>query len=103
MTKLLKFKTEDILYLARLADLDIVSKEAKKLARELTKIVGYFESLKKVDTKGIGDAYLNPSGLTNIAREDRIDLFSSLSQEEAVFGTERIKNGFFVSEGVIRK
>lgn len=58
-------------HIAKLARLDLSDDEVRRYAKDLTSILGYVETLQKIDTTGI-EPTANITGRAMIDREDRI-------------------------------
>jgi aspartyl-tRNA(Asn)/glutamyl-tRNA(Gln) amidotransferase subunit C len=64
-------RREDILKLARLAQIDLTDDEVTEFTAEFSEILKYVEQLQTVDTKGL-EPTSQVTGLTNVTREDKI-------------------------------
>jgi aspartyl-tRNA(Asn)/glutamyl-tRNA(Gln) amidotransferase subunit C len=64
-----KLTREDVLKLARLAQLDLAEAEIDEFSQELSAILQYVEQLQKVDVSGLKPTN-QVSGLTNVMRDD---------------------------------
>jgi aspartyl-tRNA(Asn)/glutamyl-tRNA(Gln) amidotransferase subunit C len=91
MTKLTK---ADVLHVAKLAKLSLTDAEIIKYTSQLSTVVDYFSELSNVDTTNI-EPTSQTTGLTNVYREDIVTSNQSLTQNEALSGTDKIYNGFF--------
>lgn len=99
MAKLLKKDTQKI---AELAKLKLNLAEIDKFTIQLSKVVDYISQLDQVDTKDT-EPTSQTTGLTNVLREDEINITNCLTQDEALSGTDKIKNGFFVVPQILHK
>ncbi len=90
----------NILQIAKLAKIEIKKEETKKLQEQLSKILDYIEKLNKLDTKKV-EQTSQVTGLENIKRKDNI--FSSLSQNEALSNTKSKKNNFFSVKAIFEQ
>ncbi len=88
----------DVKKVATLANLTLTSEEESKFEKQLSDILQYVEKLNEVDTKGI-EPTAQVTGLENITRED--ESTPSLSQEEALSGTENKHNGMFKVKAIL--
>jgi len=102
LSKMTKLTKNDILHLAALSGLNLTQKEVGKLSSDLSSVIGFFEELKKVDTKNVSPTS-QTTGLENVTREDEIDVFQSLSAEDALYNGRDTKNGFFKVPIVLKK
>ena len=72
---------ETVQYVAALARIHLEKEESEKLTEQLSKILSYFESLKKINTDSIQPtSHVIP--LQNVFREDTLK--KSLAQEEVL-------------------
>lgn len=82
----------DIQKVAKLANLKLTPEEEKEFDGQLNDILSYIDQLNKIDTSEV-DPTAQVTGLKNQFRKD--DLKTTLSQEEALSGTDKTHNGFF--------
>jgi aspartyl-tRNA(Asn)/glutamyl-tRNA(Gln) amidotransferase subunit C len=68
-------------HIARLARLHVTETEAQEFAGQLSKALGYFEQISKVETKGV-EPLVTPSEIQAFWREDEAK--KELSAEEIV-------------------
>ncbi len=80
----------DVKKVAKLANLTIKPQDEPKFEKQLNEILGYVDKLAEVDTKGV-EITSQVTGLENVTREDNSS--ESLSQEEALSGAKKTKNG----------
>lgn len=97
-----KLSEKDVKKVARLAKLKLSSEEIKKYRRQLAEVIEYVEELNELETEGV-EPVAQTTGLKNVYREDKIGSGVGLKQEEALSGTEKVKNGYFEVEAVIKK
>jgi aspartyl-tRNA(Asn)/glutamyl-tRNA(Gln) amidotransferase subunit C len=93
----MKLTTDQVKYVAKLANLPITSDEEELYAQQLSKILDYVDQLNSVDTSKVNPTF-NVTGKESVWREDEVG--ESLSQEEALKNAPKAKNGFFVAKGV---
>jgi len=89
-----KLTTDDVLHIAKLAKLKLTGEEVVKFQKQLSSIVDFVDNLKNVDVEGI-EPTSQTTGLTNSLRSDEVSSFQSLSQDEALSGSENTHNGYF--------
>lgn len=94
--------TDDVLRLARLANLTLTDIEIDSLKTQLSDVINYFEELKEVPTDNVIPTS-QTTGLEDVLRDDNIDPTRTLSIDEALSGTEKTHNGYFVVDQVIDK
>lgn len=58
-------------HIAKLARLSLSDKETNDLAQQLSKILGHFEQISKIDTKGI-EPLVTPTDMEEFWREDAV-------------------------------
>jgi len=96
-----KLTIDEVKHISKLSNLDLTDKELIKFQGQLSKIVDYISQLSEVDTANI-EPTSQTTGLENIYRPDEVKP-NSFSQEEALSGTEQIKNGYFEVDAVLNK
>lgn len=93
---------DDVVHVAKLAKLDLTKKEVEKFKSQLSNVLGYVEELNKVDTEGI-EPTSQTTGLLNVTRQDEVDSMKVLRVEDALSGTDKTHNDYFVVPAVIDK
>lgn len=83
----------DVLYVAKLAKLNLTGAEIEKFLPQLSSIVDYISELSQVDTEGI-EPTSQTTGLENVYREDVVAP-SSINQDAVLSGTNSTHNGYF--------
>jgi aspartyl-tRNA(Asn)/glutamyl-tRNA(Gln) amidotransferase subunit C len=81
-------------HIAHLSRLEISESQAQELSEQMTKILGYFEQISKVDTKGV-EPLVTPSEIESFWREDEVVKQNS-SEEMVANAPERVGNLFKV-------
>ena len=84
----------DVLHVAKLAKLSLTGREIEKFTSQLSKIIDYVSELSEVDTKNI-EPTNQTTGLTDVFREDLVTSDESLSQDQALLGSDKTYNGYF--------
>ncbi|SRR5258708_2934610 len=97
-----KLTKKDTQRVAKLAKLDLTSEEINKFTDQLSKVVDYISELDEINTNGV-EPTAQTTNLINVFRDDKIDVTSCLTQEEAVSGRDNIKNGYFVVPQILNK
>ncbi len=104
MTKINQQNTQlsiaDIKRIAKLANLTLNDSELAKFPQQLSAILAYVEILKEVETKNI-ELTSQVTLLENASREDKVK--ESLSQEEALSGSQNIHKGLFKIKRILDK
>ena len=86
---------KDVEHVAKLSQLKLTSAETTKFQKQLSKVIDYVDELSEVDTSGV-EPTSQTTGLTNVLREDKLDPKQGLTVEEALSGTEKSHNNYFV-------
>lgn len=94
MKKNSKINKEDILHLAKLANLQLSESEIDKFQKQLSEIVDYFRKLNSVDTEGI-EPIAQLTDLVNAYRDDKYSRQREISQEQAIKNARSKKSGLF--------
>lgn len=89
----------DIKKVAKLANLTITPEEEEKLDTQLSGILEYVEKIDSLDVKDIIPTS-QVTGLENVTFNDALSK-PSLTQEEALSGTQNTHNGMFKVKAVI--
>lgn len=95
-----KLTKADVLHVAKLAKLELTNDETDKYSSQLSKIVDYVSELSEVDTLNI-EPTSQTTGRENVTRKDEPKGDHSLTQEEALSGSDKIHNGYFKVKAVL--
>jgi aspartyl-tRNA(Asn)/glutamyl-tRNA(Gln) amidotransferase subunit C len=88
----MRLSTEEIDHIALLARLELEPEERETVARDLTRILEYFETLERLDTRGVEPmAHVLP--LQNVLRTDTVR--PGLSLEAALQNAPEAVEGLF--------
>jgi len=90
-----KLGRKDVKHVAKLAKLKLTSGEIDKFSKQLSEVISYVEELGGVNTSKI-EPTSQTTGLENVARKDKRKSDDCFSQEEALSGTDKTHNGYFV-------
>jgi len=96
-----KLSSEEVVHVAKLANLHVSKDEVEKFKRQLGEVISYIEELGQVDTSGV-EATSQTTGLENVYREDKTS-GCELKQEDALSGTDETHNGYFVVPALLKK
>ncbi|MDD3481190.1 MAG: Asp-tRNA(Asn)/Glu-tRNA(Gln) amidotransferase subunit GatC [Patescibacteria group bacterium] len=96
MSKIDKEKVKEVAYLARL---ELTEKEVEKFQGELSDILGYVETIQKVDTKDV-EPTAQVTGLTDVWRVDKKSP-SNLSRDEILANTPEKQDGYIKVKPVL--
>lgn len=97
---MVKISVEKVKHVAKLANLHLRAHEINKFSKQLSEIVVYVEQLNEVDTANTEPTH-QTTGLENIVREDKATSEDCLSQNEALSGSEKVHNGYFVVPAIL--
>lgn len=97
-----KLTTKDVEHIAKLAKLDLSKEEIKKYQTQLSEVLEHFEQLNEVDTDSV-EATHQTTKLENITRKDEAKENDMLTVEQALSGTDKTKNGYFVVPGLLEE
>ena len=94
----MKMTKEEVLYVARLARLDLDVESIDMFAAQIDEILGYIEKLNQVDTEGI-KATSHAISLTNAFRDD--EQRPHLDREQVLANAPEKEEGCFVVPKII--
>lgn len=100
MAKKSELTKDDILHIAKLANLTVSDEEVEKYMNQLTETIKYVENLDELDTNNV-DPTSHSTNVTNVYFEDGAKNERLFSQEEAVKNGKNIKKGQFVVKRII--
>jgi aspartyl-tRNA(Asn)/glutamyl-tRNA(Gln) amidotransferase subunit C len=92
----------DIEHVAKLSKLTLTESEKEKFEKQLSGIIDYISELKEVDTDGV-EPTSQCTGLEDIYREDTIKTENVLSNKDALSGTEKTHNGYFMVDAILQE
>lgn len=92
----------DVLRVAKLANVSLTESEVETFTPQLSAIVTYIEELSECDTEGV-EPTSQTTGLVDVFREDKIDTPHQFTNEAALSGTENTHNGFIVAPYVFEE
>ncbi len=95
-----KLGKKDIEHVAKLAKLTLTPSDLEKYTSELGSVIDYVGALDEVNTSGV-EPTSQTTGLENVYRQDEVNGKQSLSQSQALSGTEKVHNGYFVIPGIL--
>lgn len=87
-----KLTKEQVIHIAKLANLSLTEEEIIKFQQQLSDILGYIDILNELDTTKVKPT-LQVTGLENVDREDVVK--PSLTQEESLANTKNKHKGYF--------
>ena len=92
---------KDVKHVAKLAKLKLADGDIDKFSEQLSKIISYVKELEKVDTSKT-EPTNQTTGLENVSRKDVVDIKTSLTQNEALSGSESTHNGYFLVDAIFK-
>jgi aspartyl-tRNA(Asn)/glutamyl-tRNA(Gln) amidotransferase subunit C len=95
-----KLTKADVTHVSKLAKLDLTDKEIEKFLPQLTTIIAHISELQKVDTSEV-EPTSQTTGLENVYRDDTKQSGDSLTQDEAVSGSDKVYNGMFKVDAIL--
>lgn len=95
MPKTTDLTKEDVLHIAKLANLPISEESIEKYQKALSETISYIENLDELDISQT-EASSHTTDLQNVFFEDGTKETRKLSQEDATKNANVIKNGQFV-------
>lgn len=89
-----KLTKEEVLHIAKLANLHLTDEEVIKFQKQLSEVVDYFRKLDKVNTENVKPV-AQLAELTNVTMPDRVDETRVLKRDEALKNANSTKDGYF--------
>lgn len=102
MGNMAKLTQDDVAHVAKLAKLELTQKEVEKFQKQLSKVIDHISQLSEIDTVKVNPTS-QTTGLTNVFRSDVVKSEECLTPQEALSGTEKTHNGYFVVPAVLEK
>ena len=97
-----KLTKDEVLHVAKLAKLELTDTEVDKFTSQLSSVLDYFSELSEVDIKDT-EPTSQTTGLTNVFRDDNVVGQVSLTQDEALSGTDETYNGYFKVKAILEE
>ena len=88
----MRLSNDEIKHIALLSRLELSEAERERAQNELSQIVGYFETLSKLDTTGV-EPTMHALPLQNVLRKDEVR--PGLSRQEALQNAPEQADGMF--------
>lgn len=95
---MVKITKQDVLYISKLARIELREDEIKKYEKELTSILDFVSELQKVNTENV-QPLSSIIGVKNIVRDDTIS--NNNQREYLLKNTPKTKNGSIVTNKVL--
>jgi aspartyl-tRNA(Asn)/glutamyl-tRNA(Gln) amidotransferase subunit C len=92
----------DVIHVAKLAKLSLTPSEVAKFQKQLSSVLDYISELNKVDTNGVTPTS-QTTGLSGVTRKDEVESGRVLIVDQALSGTDKTHNGYFMVRRVINK
>ncbi len=93
-----KLSKEEVLHIAKLANLTLTDGEAELLTAQLSETLAYVSELQKIPTDQISPTF-QTTGLLNVFREDEVK--PSLTQKEALANSKETYHSYFKVKAVL--
>ena len=100
MAKHVELSKDDILHIARLANLTLTDAEVEKYMHQLSETIKYVENLDELDTTNVQPTS-HSTNVTNVYFEDGTENKRLFSQDEAEKNAKNKKNGQFVVKRIM--
>lgn len=94
------FSKDQVIHVARLAQIPITSSEATMLSSAFSETLAVIEELQAVSVAGVEPTH-HVTGLSNITREDVVEENRMFSQAQALANAKQSHQGFFVVPRII--
>ncbi len=91
---------EEIIHLAKLANLTLTEEEIKKYQKQLTETLDYIENLNELDTANVAPTN-SVVDLKNVTYEDGEENKQSLTPDEALQNTVKKKDNYFIVDRIM--
>jgi aspartyl-tRNA(Asn)/glutamyl-tRNA(Gln) amidotransferase subunit C len=92
----------DVAHIAKLANIPITPPEERKLADGFTVTLKVVDELFKVGVTNVEPTH-QVTGLTDIFRDDEVDVERMFTQDQALLNAKRTYNGYFVVDQVLEE
>jgi len=100
MKKRTELSREEIIHLAKLANLILTEEEIEKFKKQLTETVEYVENLNELDTSKVKETSTT-SALKNVYFADGETCQRKFTAEEALANAKNKKNNYFVVKRIL--
>lgn len=89
----------DVKKIAKLAHIPVTNDQISQLEKELSSIITFIDTLKKIDTSSV-EPTNQVTGLTHVVRADRVEFDTILNPQEALSNVVDYDNNYFVVKAV---
>jgi aspartyl-tRNA(Asn)/glutamyl-tRNA(Gln) amidotransferase subunit C len=96
-----KISQDEVKHIAKLSKLEISDNDLGKFQKDLSEVIEYISKLSEVETSNL-EPTSQTTGLENVFRTDEVKV-NNLTQDEALAGTDKTHNGYFVVDAVLDK
>lgn len=97
-----KLTPDEILHVAKLAQLPLTTDEVQKYHGQLLGILQFISKLQQLNTHSVPPTS-QVTGLTNVFREDEVDVTRMLSQTQALANAPAQHNGYFLVPAIFEQ
>ncbi len=95
-----KLTKDEVLHVARLANLELTENEIEKFGKQLSVVLDQISELSEVNTSNV-DPISQTTGLENVDRPDEVKGERILTQEQAISGSDKVHNGYFKVDAIL--
>jgi aspartyl-tRNA(Asn)/glutamyl-tRNA(Gln) amidotransferase subunit C len=99
---MVKLTKDEVKHVSQLAKLELTDKEIEKFLPQLSTIIDHISELQKVDTASVTPTS-QTTGLENVFRDDTPNANGSLTQDEAISGSDKVHNGMFKVDAILKE
>ena len=96
------FDAADVDQFAKLANIPVTDEEKEELARGFNQVMKVLEDLKKIDVTDVEPTH-QVTGLSDVIRDDEVDVTRMFTQKQALSNAKDTYNGFFVVDQVLEQ
>lgn len=93
---------EQILHIAKLANLSLSDEEVEKFKDQLSETITYVENLSELDTKNVQPTS-HSTAVTNVYFQDGTENKRKLTQDEALKNAKNKKNSMYVVKRIMEE
>jgi len=97
-----KITKKQVKHVAKLASLPLAESTLDTYQDNLSSVLEYVSHINELKTEGV-DETNQVTGLTNIFREDEVDMSRVLSQKEALANAKNVHKNYFVVGALIEQ
>ncbi len=92
---------KEVKHIAKLARISLSEKEMKKMEKEISSILEYFEKLKEVDVSEVEPTF-HSVPIENVMREDKINKERKIERTKLLYLAPETKNGYLKVKSIFK-